>query len=299
MLDHVITLIGKPEQPLAGGLAAAVRAELHRLGAETGPADWLAADIACDIGFADLNLDQAEAAARAVIGGAAIDLVAQPLAHRRKRLLLADMESTLIHNEMLDELAAFAGLRDEIALITDRAMNGELDFEAAIDARVALLKGLPETVLEDAAARIRIMEGAATLVATMRANGALAVLVSGGFTVFTDKLRRTLGLDLDFANVLLIEDGRLSGVVAKPVLGRRAKFETLLRLAADHAVPLAGTLAVGDGANDIDMIEAAGLGIAFHAKPAVAQRARHRIDHADLTALLYAQGYRRDAFVAA
>jgi phosphoserine phosphatase len=297
MLDHVLTLIGKAPGVLDSAVTDAVRAALWRLGAETGPPDWLAPGLACDIGFALLHPDQAAAAARQALGDRPADALAQARAGRVKRLLVADMESTLIRNEMLDELAAEAGIGERIAGITRAAMNGELDFEAALRERVALLAGLPVTILAVAAARIEPMPGARSLVATMRRHGATTVLVSGGFRCFTGLVRVSLGLDLDLANDLLVEDGRLTGRVAEPILGRHAKHAALIRLASEHRVPLAATLAVGDGANDIDLLDAAGLGIAFHAKPAVAAHAGHRIDHADLTALLYAQGYRQDELV--
>jgi phosphoserine phosphatase len=295
MSANVLTLIAAPAAAAQAGMAVeAVVATLRRLGAGVAPRRWLAADIACDIPFDDLDTDQADAAARAALaelGSLAIDLVAQPEAMRRKRLLLADMESTIIANEMLDELADLLGLRERVAEITRRAMNGEIEFAAALRERVALLRGMPEAALTEVAAHIRIIPGARALVATMRAHGAYAVLVSGGFRVFTGRIRAELGFDLDIANEILVEDGRLSGAVAEPILARDGKLETLKRLAAERGLPLAATLAVGDGANDVDMLEAAGLGIAFHAKPALARRVRNRIDHADLAALLYAQGY--------
>lgn len=298
MTDQVLTLIAGPDEALEPDLIAAVREALFRLGAETGAPATLAERRASDIPFGSLNADQADAAARQLLAGRAVDVVAQPRAERRKRLLIADMESTLIRNEMLDELAVFVGLHDEIAAVTRRAMNGELEFEAALEARVRLLKGLPVAVLAEAATRIEPMPGARRLVATMRRHGALTVLVSGGFRCFSAGVRQVLGLDLEFANELLLEDGVVTGAVGRPILGRRAKYETLVRLAAERGLPLAATLAVGDGANDIDMIQAAGLGIAFHAKPVVAARAKCRIEHGDLTALLYAQGY-REAEIAA
>jgi phosphoserine phosphatase len=293
MTLHVVTLIAETLDPT---LMPALGAALERLGAEVGRPRWLAPGSVCDLDFTDLDPDQADAAARLLIADRKIDVVAQPVAERRKRLLVADMESTLIENEMLDELADFVGLRDEIADITARAMNGELDFESAIDARVKLLAGLPATILETASARIRLMPGAATLIATMRAAGARTVLVSGGFRFFTRQIASRLGMDADFANDLDIAGGRIAGTVARPILGRRAKFDRLVSEAAGAGLPLEASLAVGDGANDLDMILAAGLGIAFHAKPAVAARARWRIEHGDLTALLYAQGYRADEF---
>jgi phosphoserine phosphatase len=300
MLDRVVTLIA-PEcgVTLPAELVAATREAIYKLGAEVGRPDWLAADRVCDVFYGDLNDDQADAAARRVLGALPIDVVAQPLAARRKRLLVADMESTLIRNEMLDELADYVGRRQEIADITARAMNGELDFEGAVEARVALIGGLPENVIEDAARRIALMPGARALVATMRSRGARAVLVSGGFRCFTRKVARLLGFDAEFGNELEIADGALTGRVLKPILGREAKYETLVREATENGLPLAATLAVGDGANDLDMILSAGLGIAFHAKPVVAARAKWRITYGDLTALLFAQGYRAGEIVQA
>ena len=296
MPENVLTVIASPAAATVAITAvdAAVDA-LRRLGALIGGRTWLAPDIACDILFDELDPDQADAAARsgiaAALGTAPIDLVAQPVLGRRKLLLLADMESTVIANEMLDELADLLGLRAKVAEITRRAMNDEIDFAAALRERVALLKDLPESALAEAGERIRITPGARALVATMRANGALTALVSGGFRVYSARIRDELGFDVDVANDLVVVDGRLAGTVGEPILGRDAKLATLKRLAADRTLPLAATLAVGDGANDIAMIEAAGLGIAYHARPAVAARARRRIEHNDLSALLYAQGY--------
>ena len=293
---NVLTLIAAPAA--AAAAVESVVEALRRLGAAVSARRWLAPEIACDIPFEDLDPDQADAAARVALQalGEGFDLVAQPESGRRKRLLLADMESTIIENEMLDELADLVGLKPRIAEITRRAMNDEIDFATALRERVALLKGLPESALAEAGARIRIMPGARELVATMRADGAYAVLVSGGFRVYTGRIRGELGFDLDIANEMVIENGRIAGLLREPILGRDAKLEALKRLAAERRLPLAATLAVGDGANDIEMVAAAGLGIAFHAKPALRQRARSRIDHTDLTALLYVQGYRAEEF---
>ena len=207
------------------------------------------------------------------------------------------MEATIIENEMLDELADFIGRRAEVAEITRRAMNGELDFAAALRERVGLLRGIPARVLDEAAARIRIMPGARELVATMRAHGAATALVSGGFTVFAERVARELGFDRVSANRLAIADGVIAGTVAAPIAGAGAKRAALLALAAERGVAPEAALAVGDGANDLPMLQAAGLGVAFRAKPAVAAAARWRIDHADLRALLYAQGYRKTEIV--
>jgi phosphoserine phosphatase len=227
-----------------------------------------------------------------------IDLCAQSLAHRRKRLLVADMDSTIIGCECLDELADFAGLKAEVAAITERAMRGEMDFETALRERVAMLKGLPLTELARAyEERVRLNPGARTLVRTMAANGARCVLVSGGFDFFTRRVAEAAGFHLDRANRLIEADGALAGLVAEPILGREAKLKALIDEAAVAGVDLVDTLAVGDGANDLDMIRAAGLGVAYRAKPVVAAEADARLDHADLTALLYFQGYSADRFV--
>ena len=254
---------------------------------------WLADD-ACDLVLDATRPPVAEAAARAVIGDAEIDVLVQPATNRRKRLLVADMESTIIENEMLDELADFIGLRQEVAEITRRAMNGEVDFTAALEARVSLLAGLPDHVLEEAARRIRLRVGARQLIATMRSGGAVTALVSSGFMIFAEVVAVELGFDHVVANRLDLMAGRIAGTVAPPIVTGESKRETLLTLAADHAVPLQQSMAVGDGANDLPMLATAGIGIAFHAKPAIASSARWRLDHADLTGLLYAQGYRRD-----
>ena len=287
-----MTLIAGAGAELLPDVAARLAGELN---AEP---DWLAPGHACDLVFDRIEPKEAEAAARQAIGGASIDVVVQPAAGRRKRVLVADLESTIIENEMLDELAEFVGLREHVAEITRRAMNGEIDFAAALSERVRLLKGLPETILAEAAQRIRLMPGARALVATLRAAGAVTALVSGGFTVFAKPIATELGFDRLVANRLDILDGRIVGTVAMPIVTRETKRDTLIALARECEVPIAATLATGDGANDLPMLQAAGLGVAFHAKPAVAAAARWRIDHADLTALLYAQGYREGEIVA-
>ncbi len=235
-------------------------------------------------------------AVRAVLDGVAIDAIATTAEHRRKSLLVADMDSTIVTGETLDELADFAGLKPRIAAITARAMNGELDFKAALRERVAMLRGLPVDALERTWERVRLTPGAHELVATMRAHGARAALVSGGFSFFTSRVAALCGFDLHRSNVLLDDGAALTGFVAEPILDRDTKLHMLSSLAAELSLPMSATLAVGDGANDLEMLRAAGLGVAFHAKPIVAAAAQARVDHAGLRALLFAQGYRAAEF---
>ncbi|HTK33891.1 MAG TPA: phosphoserine phosphatase SerB [Caulobacteraceae bacterium] len=239
-------------------------------------------------------------AAEAAIADLPVDVCVQPQAGRRKRLLVADMDSTIIGCECLDELADFAGKKAEIAAITERAMRGELAFEGALRERVGMLKGLETGALQRCYdERVRLNPGARTLVETMTAGGARCVLVSGGFEFFTGRVARAAGFGRHRANRLLEDHGRLTGMVAEPILGREAKLEALNAEAQSLGLALADTLAIGDGANDLAMIEAAGLGVAYRAKPIVAQQADARIDHSDLTALLYFQGYAAEEFIAA
>ncbi|RDE06819.1 phosphoserine phosphatase SerB [Sphingomonas aracearum] len=278
------------------GDTAAREAEERLAAAGCAPQGLLALDTgkAADIGFA-----QGLAAARAALEGMAdVDVVVQPAAHREKRLLVADMDSTMITVECIDELADYAGIKAEIAAVTERAMRGELDFEAALDARVALLKDLDESAIDRCLAeRVTLTPGARTLIATMRARGATCILVSGGFTRFARPVGERLGFHRVIANDLLIEDGRLTGTVARPIVGAQTKLETLREASAELRLSPEQTLAVGDGANDLPMIRAAGLGVAFHAKPVVAAAAAARIEHGDLTALLHAQGIPRSEWV--
>jgi phosphoserine phosphatase len=290
----VLTLIAGAHG--ASGLPGLVAAIADAVGIPAEPV-WLAPGEACDLVFDALGCAAVEGVARALIKNGNIDVLVQPLAERRKRLLVADMESTIIENEMLDELADFLGLRSQISEITRRAMNGEIDFAAALDARVRLLQGIGEGVIENAAARIRVTPGARQLVATMRAAGAVTALVSGGFTIFAERVAIELGFDHVVANRLDLAAGRIAGTVQLPIVTGETKRQTLLALAAQHSIAPEQTMAVGDGANDLPMLSSAGIGVAFRAKPLVASTARRRIDHADLTGLLFAQGYRKDEFV--
>jgi phosphoserine phosphatase len=292
-MTHVATLIAPA---LDDAALARARGEIP----DAGEPVWLAAGIAADIPFsAETGSDQRALSdrLRAALGDG-VDVVAQPLLYRRKKLLLADMDSTMIGQECLDELADYAGLKEEVAAITERAMRGDIAFEPALRERVALLKGMPVKTIEDVIEqRITLAPGARTLIATMRRNGALTCLVSGGFTPFTKRIGAMIGFDESRGNTLGTAGGKLAGTVAEPIFGRDAKCATLIELRNRLGLAAAETLAVGDGANDMDMIAAAGLGVAFHAKPKVAQAASARIDHGDLTALLYAQGYRKADFV--
>ena len=226
-----------------------------------------------------------------------IDMAIQPDAGRKKRLLIADMDSTMIQQECIDELADEAGVGAHVAGITARAMNGELNFEDALRERAGFLRGLPEAVIETVIRdRITLMPGGKTLVATMRANGAYAALVSGGFTSFTTKIASVLGFDENRANILMVKNGKLTGLVAEPILGRAAKVQALEQISAKLGITPKDAMAVGDGANDLGMLGLAGAGVALHAKPAVAAHCDIRINHGDLTALLFLQGYSRIDF---
>lgn len=296
-MDLVATLIAAPAEPAVDTAAIAAA---HRLVPHADLA-VLADNVAVDLAFVDPSSDGArvwQERLRAALEGLPIDVVVQAPLARRKKLLIADMDSTLIGQECIDELADELGLKPKIAAITERAMRGEIDFEPALKERVGLLKGLPESVIAKVLAeRITLTPGARALVQTMKVNGAYAALVSGGFTAFTGAVRERLGMDEDRSNTLHVSNGLLAGTVGEPILGRDAKRSRLEELIAERGIARADTLAVGDGANDLAMLDGAGLGIAFHAKPKVAEAADARIDHGDLTALLYLQGYTQDAIV--
>ena len=303
-MTHVATLICNPASPLLDDAALKrARAALPAAGEPV----WLDPGIAADIPFTPAAEKNRSALAsqtllasnvRAAFHGRLIDVVVQPAANRRKRLFLADMDSTMIGQECIDELADYVGVKPHVAAITERAMRGEIAFEPALRERVALLKGLSADVVDDVIkTRIRLTPGGPALVATMRANGAHTCLVSGGFTLFTQRIAAMIGFNEDRANILNVEGGQFAGTVAEPILGKEAKLATLQELTARCKLKREDTLAIGDGANDIPMIQGAGLGVAYHGKPAVAAAAPAQIDHGDLSALLYVQGYKRSEFV--
>ncbi len=283
-----------------GGLSRAdlemARDALAGVGAIPGEITWIDEGVAADLPFRRADRAGARAALEGLLPG--VDVVVQPAHGRAKKLLVADMDSTMITIECIDELADYAGIKPQIAEVTERAMRGELDFEAALDARVALLKGLEESAIDRChAERVVLMPGARALIRTMKAHGARTVLVSGGFTVFADRVADAIGFDRALSNRLGLAEGVLDGTVARPIVGAAAKRDTLIAERDALGLTPAQTLAVGDGANDIPMIEEAGLGIAYHAKPKTAAAADARIERGDLTALLYAQGYKRAAWV--
>jgi phosphoserine phosphatase len=300
-MSLVATLICNPANPALD--STIVDGALAVL-ASPGPAQWLFNEVAVDIPFAgQTNFDARDIRAiedrlREARGDLPIDIVVQPLATRRKKLFLADMDSTMIGQECIDELADFAGLKAHVAGITERAMRGEIEFEPALRERVALLKDMPVGVVDEVLKkRIVPTPGGRELVMTMRAHGAYTCLISGGFTLFTAAVAAMIGFQESRANELVVRDGKFTGEVKEPILGRATKLATLIELTESFDLDDIDTLVAGDGANDLGMIEHAGLGVAYHAKPAVAAAAAARIDHGDLTALLYAQGYRREEFV--
>lgn len=290
----VATLIANPARPvLTPSLAEKATASVG-----SRHVYWLADAIAADFHLpGGLDREEALETLRASLGGMPVDIVIQDGETRRKKLLIADMDSTMIDQECIDELADVAGLKDHVAAITAKAMNGEIPFEDALRERVALLKGLRETVVAQVIReRITLTAGGRELIATMQANGAYAALVSGGFTCFTNPIAATLGFNENQANILISKDGHFTGAVEEPILGRQAKADALESISRRLGITPEQAIAVGDGANDLSMLELAGAGIALHAKPSVAAKARHRIDHGDLTALLFMQGYRKSDF---
>lgn len=299
MFNTALTLICNPAKPsLDQALLDETAAWLGQRTASSAKCVTLAPGIAADFQFdTDQDRQALQLSAVNAFRHRGVDMSVQKTTARRKKLLIADMDSTIIQQECIDELAEFAGKRAEISDITERAMRGELDFEAALKERVAMLKGLPESILaETFEKRITLTPGAETLVKTMNARGGATALVSGGFTYFTGRVAEKTGFQLNQANELFVEGGKLTGEVREPILGRAAKQEALERIARNTNIDLADTMAVGDGANDLSMLARSGLGVAFHAKPAVAEAAAVQIDHGDLTALLYLQGIPQSEF---
>lgn len=294
-MSYVLTLIAKPDKQQITPL---VREEVIRLlqtqGSCVDATQCLGENEAYDFFVNSLPDD---AFLRALSKEEGLDIISQPTENRKKKVLIADMDSTIVTGETLDDLAEFAGLKDEVAAITARAMNGEIKFRDALHERVSMLKGLSSSFMENAMEQVELMPGAQTLVATMKANGAYCALVSGGFTFFTSRIAKQVGFDFNAGNEMEIVEGMLSGNVLEPILTKDSKLAFLKSITAEHGLTTADALAVGDGANDLPMILEAGLGIAFHAKPSVVGKAKQNIQYGDLRSLLFAQGYRVDQFV--
>ncbi len=297
-MESVLTLIS----PIIGGLTDIIVEQaadrLRQSGARVGEADWLSGNEACDIAFSGPPAKSCEAELRIVLTDYQLDLALQPALGRRKKLLLADMDSTIVTSETLDELAEYAGLKDQISAITERAMNGEILFRDALTERVAMLKDLDAETMDKTMQRITYSPGAGTLVRTMSANGAYTALASGGFRYFTGRVKEALGFDFEIGNDIGIEDGKFTGEVVGDIVTKALKRKTLIRLAKQQGVEISETMAVGDGANDLPMVMEAGTGIAYHAHTVLKDNAPFRVDHAGLEALLFFQGYRRADFTA-
>ena len=273
------------------------RTALQEIDAEIGANDWLSDGEAVDIPFHNIKPKLAESAVRSALGDVKIDIIAQRTYRRRKKLIIADMDSTIVTGETLDELADFAGLKSEITAITQRAMRGELDFAEALHARVKMLKNLDESYLAKTMDDVELTPGAEELIKTMRGHGAFTALISGGFSYFTDRIRESVGFHTSLGNHLGMENGKLTGKVIPPIVGKEIKLEMLIDMAEQQGLGITQTLSIGDGANDVPMLTKAGMGIAYHAHPVAREAARARLDHADLAGALFIQGYRREDFL--
>ncbi|NQW00075.1 MAG: phosphoserine phosphatase SerB [Rhodospirillales bacterium] len=296
-MDNVLTLVSADPSRPAEDYVAQICSQLARAGAEIGRQSWLAEDKACDIFFTNLSLDAAATLVRQALATAPVDALTQATANRRKKLLVADMDSTIVAGETLDDLAELAGIGAKIAAITARAMNGEIPFRDALRERVAMLRGVDAGYLEETAQALRLNPGAEILIGTLSAAGVHTALVSGGFDFFTARVARQLGFEVNKGNRIEIVNNRFTGEILAPVITKDVKRQTLVALAAEHRIAMIETLAVGDGANDLPMLQAAGLGVAYYAKPVVVAAARAQVAHTDLTTLLYYQGYGQSAFV--
>ena len=301
-MDNVLTLISNSaDRALNADRVDIARRALDGAGGQSAAADWLSPDEAVDIAFDGVHHKDAEAAVRQALTdhstGQPIDVIAQSALRRKKKLIIADMDSTIVEGETLDELAEFAGLKDQIAALTKRAMNGEIGFGEALRTRVAMLEGLSESFLSETMKGVRLTPGARELIATMRGNGAFTALISGGFSFFTDRIREQVGFHMSLGNKLEIIEGQLTGQVIPPVVDKDTKLEMLIDMAAQQELGMTDTFAIGDGANDVPMLKAAGMGVAYHGHPVARENARARLDHTDLTGALFIQGYRRDEFV--
>lgn len=296
-MDNVLTLVSADNLKLEKTFVDRMAGVLSENGAEVEAVTWLADDKACDVMFQKLSPEVADQLTRPLLSNSPIDLLTQDLANRRKKLFVADMDSTIVAGETLDDLAELAGIGSKIAEITARAMNGEILFRDALRERMAMLRGLPASYLEKTAETLTLSPGAETLVSTLKANGVYTALVSGGFRYFTNRVADQLGFDFNKGNEIEIINDRFSGEIIDPIVTKAVKQETLEALAKERGIDLLETLTVGDGANDLPMLQAAGLGVAYRAKPIVIAGASAQITHTDLTTLLYYQGYALDEFV--
>ena len=296
-MESVLTLIAPTVGDLNNEVVKLAADCLHQSGAHVNESDWLSDGESCDLFFSGVLADSIESRLRDIFTNTRIDMAIQPHEGRRKKLLLADMDSTIVTTETLDELAEYAGLKEQISEITERAMNGEILFRDALKERVGMLKGLGSETMAKTMERITYSPGARTLVRTMSANGAYTALASGGFRYFTGRVKQALGFDFEIGNEIEIADGKFTGEIIGDIVTKAVKRETLITLAEQQRIDISETMTVGDGANDLPMLEHAGTGVAYHAHPIVIAGAPYRIDHAGLDALLFLQGYRRNEFV--